>query len=1767
MKFTLLRILISLLLTFGAATTFAEDIFKELKAAIERNDTSELQRILRTGTDLSDFDLNHLAYEKSFIRALSAAIHLAVVEGNINVVEQLMLGGANANLADGSGNTPLHLASKAGHSEVVNLLLTHAVKINQLNIAGESALQLARNNGKRVVESLLSAAGALVSDKRSFTESSLLVSREVDYQNQPAKFSFFAVSDDGSRLVTVEASNRISLFNPSAGLFIRSGALAEAPLQLILSGKKLILGYADYLEIRTLETLEILQHYETKAAAELIVKSANNPHLVYSDKNDVFSININTGEQNSIYSSWSLKNLNLSETGDTLFVADSFSVTTFETKTFKQIGQFAGTYIGSQLVTGNQLVVLDASSISTPDSSPEKGVKYIVLNALAEVVDDFWVPGTFQQRNVSLSRFMQNNQMLVESHSQIAMSDLKGQSFVFSFGGFKFDAFEFHSKAGFILFNEFEIRLVTTTGVISHRLLPGSQYLALTMQNSKHALTFTADLNAIKVEQPNGKTRVLENDTDVTALHSSGNLLAAGFKDGSFSVWSLPRLKLIKSTPYLSGRVSSILLDQPRRRVYLGGLGRVAGVSVENDWSQMLRGHNNFVSSMALSTDGQLLLTSGDDESLRFWDIEKARLIQNFKFQSGWLSSIAIDDQQSVTGLGPGIRSFRMNATDLYEEMVNPKPQVTVQKANTGQVAKIVLDPTFRLMANNDGTSINIRDIKSGMLQTTIFPASGSVNDFTFTRDGNSLVLVSGNHLEFWDPASGILQKQLDHSFMGSAFHEVNAFPDVNLLLASNVHGWHDPTFIHANSGERQGSFDYERLLNITNESTQDITISPSGKFIAVFGKEHIHLFKKDEGTFRFTPIDSILRKNPGVTNQYWRTYLGFSDDERYMNFVSFGSPNHTVVYDIENQRTIYDEPGKLSTFLAGHKLLYMVANTALSVIDLETLDKSIVSENDHDQLISALSYNQQENTFISADIWGNTITWDARSYRQLRSLNRFDNDVFTVELSPDGRFLAYNNQQGIHLLDLRLMDQQTLDGTNYPYFGAFSHDSKRFYFRDGQDYRAMDLLTMKPQHILSTVWDAETTKGTTISEDNNFLIFGIGDQSHVYNIQTGKKEATVEKKRLTEENSTLSTLSFDPATHSVMGHMVTPSQPGFAKIQLSKYNYQTGKMTYLREPVEYDMSDEIKQYVSRKDIRVTALSKSHRYYAYSEDLYLKVIDLDKNQLLFNSRRSDLDHLLFDDAEEFLILADENGFIEKLSLKDRGIVSHYKAIDAKISSLKTSGNHLVMLGNNEVISLYDLSTDELIVSIAPRGAEDFMIMNAEGYYYATKNAAQLGVAFRKGYQIYPFEQFDLQFNRPDKTFQKLVDRGITEPQLLEAYTQAYLKRVQQIGASPTGDIEAPQLSINKSLIPINTNKTELDIDYQATGKDIESLHVWVNDVPILGRTGKRIKKSQGHLSIKLSNGRNRIQFAVRNGSGIDSLKETFEIFATTSVQPTTHLVLIGASEYEQSSRNLDFAVKDVGDVKALLADEHTFVHMLTNHEVTRKNVVDLKQLLLNTKVDDRVIVFYAGHGMLTDNFDYYLGTYDIDFASPADNGLSYKTLEFLFDGIPARDRLMLIDACHSGEADKASVEMVANLDTSGALFVNNLGVARGLDFDDDELPTPRLGLQSSFNLSKQLFSDIRKDTGVTVISASGSAEFAWEDGELNNGVFTYSLLKGLGDGLADLDHDGQVKISELQSYVRATVIELTNGLQQPTFRTENIDNDWTVYSLEADTIE
>jgi uncharacterized caspase-like protein len=91
------------------------------------------------------------------------------------------------------------------------------------------------------------------------------------------------------------------------------------------------------------------------------------------------------------------------------------------------------------------------------------------------------------------------------------------------------------------------------------------------------------------------------------------------------------------------------------------------------------------------------------------------------------------------------------------------------------------------------------------------------------------------------------------------------------------------------------------------------------------------------------------------------------------------------------------------------------------------------------------------------------------------------------------------------------------------------------------------------------------------------------------------------------------------------------------------------------------------------------------------------------------------------------------------------------------------------------------------------------------------------------------------------------------------------------------------------------------------------------------------------------------------------------------------------------------------------------------------------------------------------------------------------------------------------------------------------------------------------------FADLRRGTGAAVISSSSGSEYSLEGEQWRNGVFTYAVLQGLKNGMADANKDRIITVSELQAYVIDQVRALTRGGQNPTVRRENLEYDFAVY--------
>jgi hypothetical protein len=325
---------------------------------------------------------------------------------------------------------------------------------------------------------------------------------------------------------------------------------------------------------------------------------------------------------------------------------------------------------------------------------------------------------------------------------------------------------------------------------------------------------------------------------------------------------------------------------------------------------------------------------------------------------------------------------------------------------------------------------------------------------------------------------------------------------------------------------------------------------------------------------------------------------------------------------------------------------------------------------------------------------------------------------------------------------------------------------------------------------------------------------------------------------------------------------------------------------------------------------------------------------------------------------------------------------------------------------------------------------EFVIYSPDGYYMSTKNGID-GVHFINKGKVYLFDQFDLKYNRPDIILKRL---GYSSSDLINAYYQAYQKRIKKMGFEEKdleGDFHIPQSKIiNFEYMPIIEEKDiQIDLNFNDSKYKLDRYNVWVNNVPIYGMNGKSLKSfniSQfaSTENIVLTGGDNQIQVSCLNEKGAESYKEMIKLKYEPKkpVKPNLYLETISVSEYQNQDFNLKYAVKDGRDlVNALTQQNEGFdkiiVDTLFNTDANRENILSLKEKLLNTANNDQIILFVSGHGLLDEDYNFWFATHDMDFNNPAKRGVSYDEIEWLLDSIPARKKLLLMDACHSGEVD------------------------------------------------------------------------------------------------------------------------------------------------------
>lgn len=499
---------------------------------------------------------------------------------------------------------------------------------------------------------------------------------------------------------------------------------------------------------------------------------------------------------------------------------------------------------------------------------------------------------------------------------------------------------------------------------------------------------------------------------------------------------------------------------------------------------------------------------------------------------------------------------------------------------------------------------------------------------------------------------------------------------------------------------------------------------------------------------------------------------------------------------------------------------------------------------------------------------------------------------------------------------------------------------------------------------------------------------------------------------------------------------------------------------------------------------------------------------------------------------------------------------------AEIKSITMSADSTRMFTAdwNGQITVWDAKTQEPIVfvyQVIDDSGTDYIFLTPDHYYKATPGISR-HINFVKDGQPYAFEQFDLRNNRPDIILSRLGG----DPAEIKLLHKAWKKRLRRAGISEeslSADYHVPTADLDRKSIPLITSEgiLPLNVDFADTKYNLSEVTVTVNGVPVLAPDRRRVTGRTFKLkeNLALASGNNEITVWCTNAKGASSLRETFNVTYTPKqpVRPDLYIVAAGVSGYADSRYNLGFAAKDAGDfVEALkkragqnFGDVKTLV--LTDSQVTAGSLDRIRSFLSGSKPDDVALVFFAGHGVLDSELDYYLAAYDMDFSDPKKGGIAYDDFMGVFDGVPALNRACFIDACHSGELDKEDY-----------LAVNTVEMPAGEELvfrSAGQNVSAREDIERVNAILSDMFRDTRWGVGATVLSSAGGGELAVESPEWNNGLFTYCLVKGIQSDAADSDHNGRTSLSEWIDYTRRQVSDMSEGRQSPTLRSQNYHYD------------
>jgi WD40 repeat protein len=532
-----------------------------------------------------------------------------------------------------------------------------------------------------------------------------------------------------------------------------------------------------------------------------------------------------------------------------------------------------------------------------------------------------------------------------------------------------------------------------------------------------------------------------------TSSENSHQLLASGSTDQTIRLWDVQTLQCIKTLSISAVDTSATKIHEPQAA---SGGNRILSVIFSPDgqtlistaddqtirfWDiasdkcrKTLETHVNWILSTALSPDGTTLVTGSDHQTVKFWEAQTGECLGTLPEYNATVWSVAFSPDGQLLATGSDDKTIR-----LWD--VQTRQCLKTWRDHGHQVWQVSFSPDGRtLVSGGEDQAVRVWDVASGHCLTTVKSHRNWVATIAFSPDDSTLVSGSKDQqIRLWDVETGLCTKtQAGHSDVVTALaFDASAFRSHRLLASGSddhtIKLWEAQTLecvktLHGHQGWVAAiafSPDGKTLISGSSDKTLKLWDVTSGECLQTLS-EHTQRVK----SVAFHPQgDWVASGSDDHTIKIWdistgncsQTLEGHSDWVLSVRF----SPDGKLLASGSGDRTlkIWDwQTGKCLQTLAGHS--HRVRSVAFGSVPGGKVSKlsGPLNSPDLEDFATPASTQIRETggLWLASGSEDCTVKlWNPSTGDCLHTLQGHDQVVWTVTFSHEGDTIASCSDDG----------------------------------------------------------------------------------------------------------------------------------------------------------------------------------------------------------------------------------------------------------------------------------------------------------------------------------------------------------------------------------------------------------------------------------------------------------------------------------------------------------------------------------------------------------------------------------------------------------------------------------------------------------------------------------------------------------------------------------------------------------------------------------